>query len=80
MDLYKSRGKCFEKDLSFQTSQKTVMVHQNIMSIRSLGEFDPIAHMWVWITQPFFFSGGRDWKCGPVPGREAESVAVTEEL
>lgn len=45
-----------------------------------MGEFDPIAHMWVWITQPLFSVGGRDWKCGPVPGREAESVAVTEEF
>lgn len=45
MDLAKVSIKHFEKDLSFQMSQKIVMAHQNITNMRSLGEFDATAHM-----------------------------------
>lgn len=53
MDLFKVSGKCFEKDLSFQMSQKTITAHQNITNMRSLGEFDATVHMCRWLIQPF---------------------------
>lgn len=63
-------------------SQKTFTAHQNIVNMRSLGEFDAIAHTWFWISQPFLQWGKRlkMWSCTRKGGRVCSCewiVAIT---